>query len=149
VIADYRRALPAGTVGSVAAAVHLYGGERLDLARTSLHRYIRSRLATGSTFLKRKVQARPEHASPEALERADLAVFGEPTEVVRRLERYAAAGVDDLLGIFDFGGLPTDEVARSVHAVGRAWREVHAPSPPAEKPGRWAHPARGDRANRL
>jgi len=149
VIADYRRALPGGTVGSVAAAVHLYGGERVDLAREAFHRYVRSRHATGSTFLERKTQERPEHATPEAMEQADLAVFGEPTEVVRRLERYAAAGVDDLLGIFDFGGLPTDEVVRSVRAVGEAWRDVHPPSPPAEGPGRWTPPTPAGRSNPL
>ena len=126
VIADYRRALPAGTVGSVAAAVHLYGGERLDHARTAFHRYVQSRFAAGSTFLERKAQERPEHATPEAMERADLAIFGEPTEVVRRLERFAAAGVDDLLGIFDFGGLGPDEVAGSVRALGAAWADRSA-----------------------
>ena len=121
-IAEYRKALPAGAHGEVAVALHLYGGEKLALAREAFHRYVQTRLQTGSTFLQRKTAAHPEHASPEAIERNGLALFGSGEEVAKRLERFARIGVDDLLGIFDFGGIPPEEVSRSVRAVGEAWR---------------------------
>ncbi len=122
VIADYRRALPRGTPGSVVAAVHLYAGARPEVGREAFARYVESRLASGSTFLRAKTARHPEHASPEALERAGLALFGAAKEVVSRLEAFSRVGVDELLGIFDFGGLAAAEAERSVRAVGAAWR---------------------------
>jgi len=122
-IAEYRAALPTGTRGEVAVAMHLYAGGRLALARAAFERYIRSRLESGSTFLERKTHERPAHATPESIERSGLALFGPGPEVVARMGELSRIGVDELLGIFDFGGLPSDEVARSVAAVGAAWRE--------------------------
>jgi len=119
---DYRSALPPGRSGEVAAAVHLYAGDQPELARRAFGRYVESRLESGSTFLRQKQLERPAHASPQAIEESGLAAFGTPEEVVRSLERYAALGIDELLGIFDFGGLPADEVLRSVRRVGEAWR---------------------------
>jgi alkanesulfonate monooxygenase SsuD/methylene tetrahydromethanopterin reductase-like flavin-dependent oxidoreductase (luciferase family) len=130
-IAEYRRALPAGVRGEVAAAVHLYAGPQVGPARKAFDRYIRSRLGTGSTFLERKARDRPEQATPEAIERSGFALFGPATELVPRMEAFARIGVDELLGIFDFGGLPYEEVARSVRAVGEAW----GPRRPAENDG--------------
>ena len=120
-IAEYRQELPDGVHGKVAAAVHLYGGERVELARAAFRRYLEIRHATGSTFFVRKAQERPQHASPEAIESSGLALLGSPEQVVQGLERFVRLGVDELLGIFDFGGLPPEEVWASVHAVGDAW----------------------------
>jgi len=124
VIDDYRRALPAGARGRVAAALHLYAGDAVGVAREAFMRYIQSRLDTGSTFLARKTRDRPEHASPEAIERSGLAVFGSAERVVAQLEAFGRIGVDELLGIFDFGGLPRPVVARSVRSIGEAWRRL-------------------------
>jgi alkanesulfonate monooxygenase SsuD/methylene tetrahydromethanopterin reductase-like flavin-dependent oxidoreductase (luciferase family) len=117
----YRRALPPGTTGGVAAAVHLYVGDQPDLAREAFRRYVHSRLETGSTFLQQKAAQRPEHASPEAIERSGLAVFCPEGEAAERLAAFAAIGIDDLLGIFDFGALASHEVARSVRRAGAVW----------------------------
>jgi alkanesulfonate monooxygenase SsuD/methylene tetrahydromethanopterin reductase-like flavin-dependent oxidoreductase (luciferase family) len=133
VIGDYRRALPAGTPGEVAVALHVFAGDELGPAREAFRRYVRSRLDTGSTFLERKTRDRPEHASPEAIERSGLALFGTPEEVAQRLEGFARIGVDELLGIFDFGGLPPEQVARSVRSTGDAWSRLQAQGAPAAR----------------
>lgn len=126
-VSAYRRALPPGAPGSVLAAVHVYAGARPDLARHAFRNYLESRLRTHSTFFEQKARGAPEGTSPEALERADLALFGSPEEVARRLSGYAALGLDEVLGIFDFGGLPTAEVARSMTSLADAWRRLGVP----------------------
>jgi alkanesulfonate monooxygenase SsuD/methylene tetrahydromethanopterin reductase-like flavin-dependent oxidoreductase (luciferase family) len=129
-IAEYRRELPGDARSKVAAAVHIYGGEHVAVARAAFHRYVQARHASGSTFLVRKARDHPEHASPEAIEASGLALLGSPGQVVEGLERFVRLGVDELLGIFDFGGLPTAEIEASVRAVGAAW--AHRP-PLAER----------------
>jgi alkanesulfonate monooxygenase SsuD/methylene tetrahydromethanopterin reductase-like flavin-dependent oxidoreductase (luciferase family) len=126
VIDDYRRALPPGSHGEVAAAVHVYAGPDAEPGREAFRRYVRSRLQSGSTFLERKTHDRPEHASPEAIEGSGLALFGTGAEVAERMDAFRRIGVDELLGIFDFGGLPSEEVARSVRAMGEAWDRLPA-----------------------
>ena len=134
-IAEYRQALPPGVPGEVAVAVHIYAGPRDDGARIAFHRYVASRLAAGSTFLAQKTRERPSHASPEAIEAAGLALLGSPDHVALGLERFARVGVDEVLGIFDFGGLAPDEVDASVRATGAAWVAQHPARPsPAEPP---------------
>lgn len=121
VVRDYRGSLPAGVAGSVVAAVHVYAGDRPEEARAAFRRYLASRLRTHSTFLEQKVQHAPERATPEALEEAGLAIFGSPEHAVARLRAFERLGVDELLGIFDFGGLDERTVERSIVALGAAW----------------------------
>lgn len=120
-IDEYRRALPPGVPGQVVAAVHVYAGGNASRAREAFRAYLESRVRTHSTFYEQKRANAPTAATPEALEAADLAVFGEPADVARRLRRFAEAGVDELLGLFDFGTLTVAEVRASVLALGRAW----------------------------
>lgn len=120
-IAEYRAALPSGVAGEIAAAVHVYAGDAVDPARRALQRYLDSRRATQSTHFLEKVRRDPRHANAEALEEAGMVAIGSVREVTARLGRFAQAGVDELLGIFDFGALPADEVVASVGALGRAW----------------------------
>ena len=133
VIGDYRRARPPDSRGEVTVALHVYAGEDVGLARVAFRRYVRTRLQTGSTFLEQKARDRPEHASPEAIEKSGLALFGPPSELLPKLEGFAGLGVDELLGIFDFGGLPAAEVARSVRALGTAW-SLRRASEPGSRP---------------
>jgi alkanesulfonate monooxygenase SsuD/methylene tetrahydromethanopterin reductase-like flavin-dependent oxidoreductase (luciferase family) len=132
-IAEYRQALPSGVSGRVAVAVHVYTGDHPERGRAAFRRYVESRLATGSPSLERKTHDHPAHSTPEAIERHGLVVFGSPSAVVDGLERFEGLGVDDLLGIFDFGGLPEEEVAASVLATGQAWasRSGAGPTPPS------------------
>lgn len=127
---EYRAHLPEGVRGEVAAALHLYAGPHPERARSALQRYLDSRLATQSAFYQEKVRRDPSAASAGAIERNGWAVFGSPEEVAERLAAFDAAGVDELLGIFDFGGLPNDEVERSVRALGEVFaRRNRAPKP--------------------
>ncbi len=122
-IAEYRAALPPGSSGEVAAAVHVYVGEETAPARTAFRRYVESRIASGSTHLLAKGERDPGHATPEGIEQSGLAVLGRAPEVVPRLEAFARAGVDELLAIVDFGALGPELVRSSVRALGQAWRD--------------------------
>ena len=118
-IHDFRDHLPAGTSAEVAVGLHLYAGDRLAAARAALQRYLDSRRTTQSAFYLEKVRADPRHAAAKTLEESGWALFGSASEVVRRLRAFEAAGVDEVLGIFDFGGLPASDVLASVTALGK------------------------------
>jgi alkanesulfonate monooxygenase SsuD/methylene tetrahydromethanopterin reductase-like flavin-dependent oxidoreductase (luciferase family) len=120
-VREYKSHLAPGVRGEVAVALHLYAGPEVARARTALRRYVESRHQTGSTFLQAKAARDPAAATPEGIERNGLAVFGAPEDVTHRLRAFEAMGVDELLGIFDFGALPEADAAASVRAVGRAW----------------------------
>lgn len=122
-VREYRTGLPSGVPGRVAAAVHVYAGEHPGRARAALQRYLDARLAHQSTHFRAKVERDPRQSRAEAVEAAGFALFGAPREVASRLDAWARAGVDELLGIFDFGGLPGDDVLGSVRSLGRAVRE--------------------------
>ncbi|MGP8078593.1 MAG: LLM class flavin-dependent oxidoreductase [Thermoplasmata archaeon] len=126
-IREYRAHLPSDRRGEVAVALHVYAGDRPELARAAFRRYLDSRLETQSTFYRQKTERDPASASPEGIERSGFALFGPPDTVARRLAEFSAVGVDELLGIFDFGGLEESEVARSVTALGKAWARLAPP----------------------
>jgi alkanesulfonate monooxygenase SsuD/methylene tetrahydromethanopterin reductase-like flavin-dependent oxidoreductase (luciferase family) len=117
-VRDYRNHLSSGKRGEVAAALHLYAGPHADRARQALQRYLDSRLATQSTFFQEKVRKDPSHANASAIEESGWAIFGSPREVAEKLRAFGTTGVDEVLGIFDFGGLPIEDVERSVRALG-------------------------------
>jgi alkanesulfonate monooxygenase SsuD/methylene tetrahydromethanopterin reductase-like flavin-dependent oxidoreductase (luciferase family) len=117
-IAEFRSHLPSGSSARVSVAVHLYAGARPERARTALQRYLDARLATQSVHFQEKVRKDPQHASAAAIEAGGFALFGTAPEVADRLGEYARLGVDEVLGIFDFGGLDASEVGRSVRELG-------------------------------
>jgi alkanesulfonate monooxygenase SsuD/methylene tetrahydromethanopterin reductase-like flavin-dependent oxidoreductase (luciferase family) len=121
-ISEFRSHLPAGANVTVSVALHLYAGPNAERARSALQRYLDSRLATQSAFYQDKVRRDPSHASAATIERTGFAVFGEAREIVERLASFRAAGVDEVLGIFDFGGLPSDDVSASVEALGKRFQ---------------------------
>jgi len=125
-IREYRAHRPPGSSGEVAVAIHLYAGDRPELAREAFRRYLDSRLRTQSTFYQQKAAQHPAGSTPEGIERSGFAAFGAPAAIVRELREFSAIGVDELLGIFDFGGLPEPEVRRSVVALGKAWSDAPA-----------------------
>jgi len=129
-VAEYRRSLPSGLVGEVAAALHLYAGPHPDQARHALQRYLESRLATQSTFYQEKVKRAPAHANAASIEASGWAIFGSADDVVERLRSFGATGVDEVLGIFDFGGLQVEEVVGSVRSLGRAFKAGSSPAEP-------------------
>ena len=120
-IREYRESLPSGVTGQVAVGLHLYAGSHVEQARVALQRYLDSRRATQSAFYLEKVRADAKHANESANEEAGWALFGTADDVARRLRAFADAGVDEVLGLFDFGGLPVEEVTSSVTRLGQAW----------------------------
>ncbi|MGA7923038.1 MAG: LLM class flavin-dependent oxidoreductase [Thermoplasmata archaeon] len=121
-IREFRGHLPSGVTARVSVALHLYAGDHPKRARTALQRYLDSRLATQSSFYQDKVRRDPQHASASTIERSGFALLGATADVLHGLEPFRRAGVDEVLGIFDFGGLPSSDVEASVHELGRAWR---------------------------
>ena len=120
-IDEYRRALPPGSKAQVAVAVHIWVGAPKETGRAALQRYLDSRLATQSKYYQEKVRRDPSARQARTLEEAGLALIGTAEEVTLGLERFRDAGVDEVLGIFDFGGLPIDAVRASVRALGERW----------------------------
>ena len=120
-IREFRSSLPAGSRAEVAVGLHLYAGPHPERARAALDRFLSSRLRTQSTFYQQKATHDPHHASRAGLEASDLALFGSPREVADRIEAFRRIGVDEILGIFDFGGLGAEDVAESVRDLGRVW----------------------------
>jgi alkanesulfonate monooxygenase SsuD/methylene tetrahydromethanopterin reductase-like flavin-dependent oxidoreductase (luciferase family) len=116
---EYRAALPVGSRSEVAVGLHLYAGDHPERARAALDRFLASRLKTQSTFYQAKAAHDPHHASRQGLEESGFALIGSPREVATRLDAFRRIGVDEVLGIFDFGGLAADDVAASVRALGR------------------------------
>ena len=121
-IREFRSHLPTGSAAEVAVALHLYAGDAPRVARRGLQRYLDSRLATQSAFYQQRVREDPRLASAEAIEEAGFALFGPAGSVRDRLEGFDRAGVDEVLGIFDFGGLAPAQVRRSVRAIGAVTR---------------------------
>jgi alkanesulfonate monooxygenase SsuD/methylene tetrahydromethanopterin reductase-like flavin-dependent oxidoreductase (luciferase family) len=120
-VREFRAHLPDGRRAEVAVAVHLYAGAHPERARAALQRYLDARLRTQSVFFQEKVKRDPRHASAGTIESSGFALFGQAAEVVERLRAYRAAGVDEVLGIVEFGGLDSDEATRSVRDLGAAF----------------------------
>jgi alkanesulfonate monooxygenase SsuD/methylene tetrahydromethanopterin reductase-like flavin-dependent oxidoreductase (luciferase family) len=121
-VREFRARSPEGSKAKVTIALHLYAGSEVPEARAALQRYLDERLATQSTFFQQKVAHDPRQASARAIEESGFALFGTPSQVVQRLAGFGALGVDEVAGIFDFGGLPADRAAESVRALGPAIR---------------------------
>jgi alkanesulfonate monooxygenase SsuD/methylene tetrahydromethanopterin reductase-like flavin-dependent oxidoreductase (luciferase family) len=130
-INDFRAHLPAGVRAEVSVALHVYAGSHPDRARAAFQRFLDSRLATQSTFYQEKVKRDPRHGSAEEIERSGLAVIGSPREVMESLERFRRLGVDEVLGIVDFGGLARADVAESVRTLGEVAGRLGPAADPA------------------
>ncbi len=122
-IREFRAACPPGSTQEVAVGLHLYAGPDPDHARAAFRTYLADRLRLGSTHLEAKAARAPTAVDPAALEAAGLVAFGSPEEVEFRLDRLAEIGVDELLGIFDFGGLPGTEAVASIESLGHLRRD--------------------------
>jgi alkanesulfonate monooxygenase SsuD/methylene tetrahydromethanopterin reductase-like flavin-dependent oxidoreductase (luciferase family) len=122
-VREFRSSLPEGARAEVAVAVHLYAGDGdgTGRARKAFERYLATRRQTQSAFYEEKARRDPHHASAEALEAGGFALFGKPSDVAAGLDSYRAIGVDEVLGIFDFGGLALAEVEGSIRRLGAAF----------------------------
>jgi alkanesulfonate monooxygenase SsuD/methylene tetrahydromethanopterin reductase-like flavin-dependent oxidoreductase (luciferase family) len=122
-IREFRAALPSGSSAQVSVALHLYAGDRLPAARKALQRYLDSRLATQSAFYQQRVREDPRLANAASIEASGFALLGAAHEVRERLRGFESAGVDEVLGIFDFGGLAPSHVRASVRALGAEFQK--------------------------
>ena len=113
-ISEFRAALPLGIRATVSVAVPLYTGESVREARSAFQAYLEGRLATQSTFYTQKVHADARQASADVIAESGFALLDRPDRVEEGLRRLSEAGVDEVLGIFDFGGLAPELVRRSV-----------------------------------
>lgn len=135
-ISEYRGHLAPGAQTSVSVGIHLYVGKNVGEARRALQRYLDSRLATQSSFYQETVRREPERASAASIEKAGFALLGSAGDVEAGLGRLRAAGVDEVLGIFDFGGLPIEEVRASIKSLGEIHPSGGSPErSPSDRPG--------------
>lgn len=129
-IREYRESLPRGTTGHVTVAAHVSIGR--DRPRAALARYLEERRATASPHFLEKASRAPAQATPEALETAGLALFGSLDQIQQGLGAFADLGVDEVAGIFDFGGLEFGAVRATVEALG----SLVGRAPPSGEEGR-------------
>jgi alkanesulfonate monooxygenase SsuD/methylene tetrahydromethanopterin reductase-like flavin-dependent oxidoreductase (luciferase family) len=114
----YRSELPADSRGTVSVALPVHVGEDRTRGLRALTRHLDSRSATRGGFYQGAVRRGPTTISAEAVDRAGFAIFGPAHEVVERVEELGRMGIDELLGIFDFGDLPRGDVVQSMRTVG-------------------------------
>ncbi len=135
-IREYRSALPKGAERTrVAAAFHVFVGNDPEEGREALQRYLDSRVASGSPHFEARLAEDPEGASVEGLEKRGLVMIGDSREAREWVRRVEATGVTDLLGIFDFGGLPVDAACRSMRRFSQALGLSGRRRGPGKRPG--------------
>ena len=139
-IQEYRTALPVGVSGTVSVALPMYIGEDFARATRALDRHLESRAANLGGFYEGDVRHGPPIVRAEAVVRAGFALFGSADRVAEQLREMEGLGVDEVLGMFDIGDLPSSDVIQSIRRVASA----RAPST-GIAPGGWIRPvaARG------
>lgn len=124
-VSRYRAAFAPPGPARALAAVHVYVGTEPRRAERALQRFLDTRPLIGHAPIPDR--SRPPRPSARELRERRLALIGSEREVRDGLEEYFRSGVTDLVGIFDFGGLPEREVASSL----RRWAGlVGVPSRP-------------------
>jgi len=91
--------------GEVMAAVHTHVGDlpaaKDSIAQKHLEKYVYSRLYA-------------RHASYEECVERGVVAMGNPDEVTKTLQRMIDTGVDHLMFMFNFGGMPISEVEKAM-----------------------------------
>lgn len=124
-VREFRAALPRGKTATVSAAFHVYAGSEPENGLDALQRYLDSRRKSGSIHYQMKVGRDPHQANARAIVDHGLAFVGTSTDLPHWVDRVAGTGVDELLGIFDFGGLPMADSARSMETARAAVAPAH------------------------
>ena len=119
-IREFRGASPFGARARVSAAFHVYAAEDPALGLRALQRYLDDRRSTGSVHFQAKVERDPHQADARTIVAERLAFVGAPADLPEWVHGVAAQGVDELLGIFDFGGIPLADSVASMESLGRA-----------------------------
>lgn len=119
-VREYRAALPAGVEGKVSAAFQLYVGPEVSKGFDALQRYLDTRRTSGSVHFEHKVERDPHQANARTIAGSALAYIGTEADLPEWWARVAATGVDELLGIYDFGALTVADATVSMAAAQRA-----------------------------
>jgi alkanesulfonate monooxygenase SsuD/methylene tetrahydromethanopterin reductase-like flavin-dependent oxidoreductase (luciferase family) len=123
-IREFRREVPPDASPIVSVAVHLSVGQGTEAPRRALQRYLDTRMAVLSDHLP---EGPPTHRAPppaQDIEDRGFALFGAARDVRSGIEELYRAGVDEVLGLFDFGGLPLAGAIRSMEQVSRMFVPV-------------------------
>jgi alkanesulfonate monooxygenase SsuD/methylene tetrahydromethanopterin reductase-like flavin-dependent oxidoreductase (luciferase family) len=116
-IREYRSALPAGVTGTVSIALPAYVGDDAPRATRALDRHLESRLAAVGGFYEGAVRHGPSTLRASTVASAGFALFGTPDLVAARLDEFERLGVDEVLGMFDIGDLPSADVVQSIRRI--------------------------------
>jgi alkanesulfonate monooxygenase SsuD/methylene tetrahydromethanopterin reductase-like flavin-dependent oxidoreductase (luciferase family) len=116
-IREYRHALPAGSPGTVSIALPVYIGDDSARATRALDRHLESRAATLGGYFEGSVWHGPPTVRAAAVARAGFTLFGSPNDVAERLTEFDRLGVDEVLGMFDIGDLPSPDVVQSIRRI--------------------------------
>jgi hypothetical protein len=133
-VAEYRAALPPSVPPRVLAAVPVHAGAPVGEAERALQRFLDSRASPAGPEYARHLARYPHLRSASGLAEEGLALVGNPGVIRDGVGELRARGVTDLAGIFDFGGLPTEDAVASMRRFSdwmrlREARRVEAPSP--------------------
>jgi alkanesulfonate monooxygenase SsuD/methylene tetrahydromethanopterin reductase-like flavin-dependent oxidoreductase (luciferase family) len=134
-VREYRATLPEGVPGTVSVALPVYVGDDTARAARALDRHLESRLATLATFSDGAVHHAPPTIRAATVERAGFALFGSADGVAERLREFERLGVDEVLGMFDIGDLPTPDVLQSIRRLAAV-----GPPSPGMAPMGWVRP---------
>ncbi|MGC2034881.1 MAG: LLM class flavin-dependent oxidoreductase [Thermoplasmata archaeon] len=134
-IREFRREVLPGASPTVSVAVHLSVGQGTEGPRQALQRYLDTRMAVLSDHLPGAPSTHRVPPSAQDIEDRGFALFGAARDVRSGIEDLYRAGVDEVLGLFDFGGLPLAGAIRSMEQVAR----MFVP----EAPGRGSSMAEG------
>ena len=118
----YRRAAPGGRFPGLAAAYHAVVAPTTHQARDAL-----------MPALRRYIASRTQHigGTPDEIVRNELVIAGDPAACVERIRRLAVCGVDHLLLITSFGGLPSELVAQTTRLLAEEVMPAFGASAPA------------------
>ncbi len=121
-IREYRSALPPGVPGRVAAAVPIYVGDDRPCAWRALEQHLRTRLEALAGYFEGGACRPSPSVSARAVEATGFALLGSVDDVAEGMAHLARAGVDELLGMFDFGGLSAPQAVLSLRRAALAHR---------------------------
>lgn len=104
----YRQAAPGGHFPGLAAAYHAVVAPTMEEARAAM-----------MPSLRRYIASRTQHigGTPDEMVRNELVIAGDPPACVERIRRLAACGVNHLLLITSFGGMPSELVAQTTRLL--------------------------------
>jgi alkanesulfonate monooxygenase SsuD/methylene tetrahydromethanopterin reductase-like flavin-dependent oxidoreductase (luciferase family) len=113
-ISEYRANLPPGQTRSVAVVVPAYVGPDRTRAVRAFRHHLRSRPALSSGYYQDSVHLPAQKIHSDRAINPELTMFGDRATVADQMQDFRRMGVDQLLGMVDFGGLSQQDAERSL-----------------------------------